>query len=108
MSSTKTPMQECPTCKGDGKRNVLANFGNDGARCRSGYATIACDFCAGEGKVTEEQINLRQIGAAMREERVPLKIPLRAYAAYMGIKPSALSQMERGIPLDNSLNHKLN
>lgn len=108
MPSTKTPMYECPTCKGTGKRSVLATFSNDGARCHGGFATIGCDFCGGSGQATEEQMKMRQIGDAIREERNKLKIPMRAYAAFMGIKPSALSRLERGIPLDGSANHKIN
>jgi len=56
-----------------------------------------CQMCEGEGTVHDEKIRWYSYGQRMKAIRLERKLKLREAARLIGIDPSNLSKMERGI-----------
>lgn len=92
-------MTTCPECDGEGKR--LAMFPRYASHVppedRKPVIEMTCSFCEGLGAVTEQRMEWRRRGHAMREERKSRMMTLRAESDRRCISPLVLSNMERGI-----------
>jgi len=85
---------ECPDCSGDGKVIGLFAIRTDGGcdPCRE----FPCFRCGGSGSVPDETTVWMTTGKAMREDRKSRRNTLRKEAEERGMRPSVLSDMERG------------
>ena len=56
-----------------------------------------CEVCNGHGKLTREQTHWVLYGKKLKSERIEQGLTLRAAARHLGVDPSNLSKMERGV-----------
>lgn len=87
-------MPICPRCDGSGKTGPVHI--NRGSKPHEWRSEMACDFCGGAGKISEDQADAMKLGKAFRERRVARDESLREAAKRLGMKASELSALERG------------
>lgn len=94
-------MITCPKCRGD---KLSANFLPAFPSKKMLEKTIEelreifhCTQCGGKGKVPKEMLQWIKDGEILKDKRIKASYTLRNAARMFKIKPSTLSEMERGI-----------
>ena len=93
------------TKKGRDERPLDANVSGNCPQCKGiGYIfgllppiALKCDFCKGEGLVSDQQLLQRMQGGKIKEWRIKQEMTLRQAARKYNIDASNLSKMERGV-----------
>ena len=83
----------CPICSGE-KR--LSGIGCSTKKCFI-PVSLECELCKAVGWIEMKIYNRYQRGQCERQGRIKREITLREEAKRLGISPSRLSRMERGI-----------
>jgi len=87
-------MNACQECEG---RGVVSGFRIE---CRMGARfvpfTEKCSSCDGAGEITDLREAWIRQGEQLRASRLARDMSLREFARCLGVKPSALSNAERG------------
>lgn len=95
----------CPICEGSGKNLAFVNRGPDIST--HSLDEIPCTLCRGAGSLSNEQMRRREIGKAMRNERVAKQKSLLEAACELGCTPAELSRWENtGVPVSEQREHK--
>lgn len=76
----------CPQCRGF---TVILTF--------RGQSLGPCEMCKGTGRIPEHVKKWAPYGERLKAERIARRLTLRKAAAQLGVDPSNLSKMERGI-----------
>ena len=80
----------CPVCEGRRTRTVLAC---PGAR----LLQVGCDACHATGVVDDQYLTWHAQGKQCKTMRMDPYMDMRAVAEAMGITPTEVSRMERGL-----------
>jgi ribosome-binding protein aMBF1 (putative translation factor) len=86
---------QCPECKGKGCYHSQ-RFVNSTSGCRYEEGERECGTCKGTGSITDDHAERIKQGEARRRDRISRDMSLREEAKRLGIKPSELSDIERG------------
>jgi hypothetical protein len=86
-------MTTCPICNGHKTCFVHLNYGNSRPH---EWKRVPCDFCGGEGEVSDELMARYTEGQRMREDRLARRASLREEAKRFGITPQELNAREHG------------
>lgn len=81
----------CFDCDGAGRIRGLAC-----TRTRSRIVEYDCSVCGGTGKVSPQARALYDRGEVLRDRRLALRLSLREFAAWLGIPPVELGEVEHG------------
>ena len=94
----------CPSCEGRKGSIALVMIASKGCVER----WMPCSFCKGAGEVLEERSSWRNVGEAMRMDRLARDMSQREEAKRLGISVVEYSQMEAGMiePMDYEAIHR--
>lgn len=87
-------MNKCPMCQ-DGKITTL--------RCPGAIVFVmACDWCHGQGEITDEYLRAIEVGKRARADRLACGLSQREEAEWLGVDWIAYSKLENGRMVDTS------
>ena len=88
-------MPQCPRCEGKGWIGPVHI--NRGDKPHEWRERIDCDFCQATGQATDDQMQAAELGKKFRERRVAREESLMEASKRLGMRPSQLSRLERGV-----------
>lgn len=88
---------KCPDCDKGQQLAMFPRYAPEFKGRRRNAIVVTCSRCGGSGQVDEDTIEWILKGKKLREDRLSRGMTLRSEAKRLGISPSQLSRMERGV-----------